>query len=86
MKRSKRLKWHYDEFNVRVCDDVLTDLFSLGKRTELAKLETEGVRFNRLVQNRFSEAPFLVFDMKCARELHEVDKTSGKREVCILYF
>lgn len=63
---TKRLKWYDEEFNVRVCDDVLTDVFSHGMRIELAKLETEAVRFERLIQSRFSLAPFLVFDMKCA--------------------
>ena len=56
----------FDELNfiLCLCSDVLMDVVHKGSRHQLAKLERIGRRFHWLINNSFTEAPFLILNLK----------------------
>ena len=51
-------------FFVRLCGDVVKEVFHFGERRRLTKMELVGSRFHWIVENFFSEAPFLQLNLK----------------------
>ena len=47
------------EFFVRLCGDVIVDVFHYANRLRLTKLARIGLRFHSIVENFFGEMPFL---------------------------
>ena len=54
------------KFDLRLCFDVLFDLFQFGDRRRLTKLERVGRRFHHLVEKCFRDVPFLRLDIQLA--------------------
>lgn len=47
------------EFYVKLCFDVVMEVFSCGNRRQLTKIERVGSRFHRIVENFFEKKPFV---------------------------
>ena len=52
------------EFYLRICSDVLFEVFRFGSRRKLAKLERIGRRFHWLVEKWFLDVPFLRLNLE----------------------
>ena len=52
------------EFYLRLCFDVLFEVFRFGCRRKLTKLERVGHRFHWLVENYFPDVPFLRLNLE----------------------
>ena len=50
-------------FFVRLCGDVVKEVLHFGERCRLTKIERVGYRFHWIVENFFSEAPFLQLNL-----------------------
>ena len=52
------------EFYLRLCFDVLFEVFRFGCRRKLTKLERVGLRFHWLIEKYFPDVPFLRLDLE----------------------
>ena len=52
------------EFYLRLCFDVLFEVFRFGCRRKLTKLERVGHRFHWLIEKYFPDGPFLRLDLE----------------------
>ena len=52
------------EFYLRLCFDVLSEVFRFGDRRKLTKLERIGRRFHWLIEKWFLDVPFLRLNLK----------------------
>ena len=52
------------ELYLRICSDVLFEVFRFGSRCKLAKLERIGRRFHWLIEKWFLDVPFLRLHLK----------------------
>ena len=74
------------EFNVRLCRDVLVELFLFGNRRRLTKLERVGYRFHRVIENFFKQKPFIRLDLRInPRYLILGTIVGNKREILITF-
>ena len=61
----RKSKWSKNvDFTVRVCEDVLIDIISVGDRRQIAKIEDIGTRFQRCIERYRPERPFILFDLE----------------------
>ena len=63
---AKRMrKWSKNvDFTVRICEDVLIGIISVGDRRQIAKIEDIGTRFQRCIERNRPERPFILFDLE----------------------
>ena len=52
------------QFIVALCYDVLLEVLKHGKRRQLAMLEAVGRRFQRIIDAKFIESPYLLLDLE----------------------
>ena len=57
------------EFYLNLCFDVLLEVLQFGDRYRLAKLERTGLRLHQIVENYFSEKPFLSLNLEIVPRL-----------------
>ena len=57
------------EFYLNLCFDVLLEVLRFGDRYRLAKLERTGLRLQQIIEDYFSEKPFLSLNLEIVPRL-----------------
>ena len=55
---------------VRLCDDVLIGILSIGVRRQIALLEPISTRFHGLIESHFTVSPYLLLRLKYAYQIY----------------